>query len=216
LGEITAIVRTERHPKHRGVSGAFSAANYNIDIANLACLPFLVPGGQSGMLAKTQVVIRIDRQGKVGVELFSVGKQSPFEHALVAAQALDLHEVDCDLARFFTPESVEGNTLIYRPVTGVEQNVVVTGYEETVRTQISKQHEDTVAPRDKEAAEPKDKDLADERGNDRAQGHREAPTRPHETSEPDDRIHYKPISPKYPIDPFFFLSTYAVRPRRHE
>ena len=158
-GKITAVVRTERHPKNRGARGQFVAANYNIDIPNLACLPILTPSRQSPVLTKTQVVMRLDQLGEVCAELFSIAERSPVESgAGQRVHALELHQVDGELVRFFTPESVEGHMLVYRPVTGVQQNLVVTGYEETVRSRIPGQYEETVAPETEEnaAADAKD------------------------------------------------------------
>lgn len=179
-GEITAVVRTELHPKNRGASGTFATANYNIDIPSLTCLPALTAAGKSAVAAKTQVVIRLDKLGEMGEELFSVAGTSPVENVLASANALELHEVDHQLARFFTPESVEDYILIYRPVVGVQQKVTVTGYEETLRTGLSR------LPESQSVTETKDE------------------------------VHYSSKVPKNPIDPFFFLSNYTIRRKRHE
>lgn len=215
-GELTAVVRTERHPKNRGARGEFALANYNIDIPSLTCFPTLTPSGQSSVTPRTQVVIRLDQLGKVGAELFSIGGRSPVENALASAHALELHEVDGELARYFTPESVDGHTLIYRPVTGVQQNLVVTGYEETVRSRIPGQHEETVAPYAEENAVSDAEDEPALFPEDRPKKQPKAPTNPHVPPDADDRIQYRTTAPKHPLDPFFFLSNYAVRPRRHE
>jgi hypothetical protein len=46
----------------------------------------------------------------------------------------ELHPIDWEMRRFFTPESVAKGNLVYRPVRGVKQLVRVAGYQETMRS----------------------------------------------------------------------------------
>lgn len=135
-GEITAVVRTEDHPKNRGAGGQFAGANHDIDIPDLATVPKLVPGGKSTIKPRTQVVIRADNPGLVGAELFSIDDKSPLKNELGGAPPLELHTVDPDMARFFTEASVVGSSLVYRPAIGIRQTLVVKGYGETVQSSL--------------------------------------------------------------------------------
>ena len=177
-GEITAVVRTELHPKTRGATGSFATANYDIDIRDLKSLPVFMAGGLPTVRARTQVVMRLDGQGELGVELFSTGDRSPVENVLDSSQALELHEVDSDVAQFFTEDSLVNRTFLFRPVTGIRQNIVITGYEETQRSRLPNR--------------PSDETI-------------EVVT---------ERVHYSTKTPRRPIDPFFYLGTHTIRPRR--
>jgi len=139
VGEITAVVRTDLHPKNRGARGQFASANYDIDIPDLRTPPVLMPGGTSCVNPKTQVVIRADRRGETGEELYSIDQKSPLTNFLDCAAELDLHQVSDEMARFFTPESLHGNMLVYRPATQVKQDLKVRGYDETVRAKVPRQ-----------------------------------------------------------------------------
>jgi len=141
MGEITAVVRTDLHPKNRGAPAQFSSANYDVDIPDLSTRPNLVPGGTSSVTPKTQVVIRADRQGEAGGELYSIDQKSPLTNFLDSAAELDLHQVSDEMARFFTPESLRDNMLVYRPAMQVKQDLKVKGYDETVRAKTANQFE---------------------------------------------------------------------------
>lgn len=177
-GEITAIVRTGRHPKNRGASGRFPDAEYGINLPDPPTIPVMVTAGQTSFQARTQVVVRLAERIEPGSEVYTVDKRSPIENMLVSAPALEMHEVDADMLKFFTPESVVGKTLQYRPTTGIRQELTVTGYEETL---ISVRSESFYSPKMPDAV---------------------------------DRVHYTTRIPKNPIDPFFFLSSYVIRPKR--
>ncbi len=133
-GEVTAVVRTEEHPKNRGARGQFAGANYDVDIPDLETVPKLITGGTSALRARTQVVIRAGNPGEVGAELFSIDDKSPLKNTLAGTQPLELHQIDHDMVKFFTPDSVVGSSLVYRPVIGIRQGLVVKGYEETVQS----------------------------------------------------------------------------------
>ncbi len=176
-GAITAVVRTEHHPRHRGTRGQFEDADYDIDVSSLNSIPRLGPPGQSGIRPCTQVVIRLDGRGELGGELYCVGK-SPLINVLDASPPLELHEVDHDVSRFFTEESLDGFRLQYRAAVGMRKDVVVDGYQETYRSFKSEQLPAKLARDDVE------------------------------------RISYEAREPKRTIDPYFYLSSYAIRPKR--
>ena len=145
-GEITAVVRTERHPRNRGASGQFAAADYDVDVPSSASVPIFDVSGRSQVKAKTQAVARIDVQGEPGTEVFSVGSKSPVKNVLDVAGILELHEVDDDMRGYFTRESVEGNRLLYRPAIGVRQELSVTGYEETLHEGLAQEFASDLMP----------------------------------------------------------------------
>lgn len=177
-GTITAVVRTEHHPKNRGARAQFDGADYDIDIVNLETPPFLAAGGRSSIKPKTQVVIRADRRGEAVAEFYSLADKSPVTNVLASAPGVELHEVDEDMREFFTPKSVSGQTLVYRPVVGMRPSLSVSGYDDTVRATIARMFD---IPVDEGGEEP---------------------------------VEYAQEEPKNPIDPFFFLSKYAVRRKR--
>jgi hypothetical protein len=135
-GEITAVVRTDLHPENRGASGQFANAIYEIDIPDLFTVPVMVGAGQSRVRARTQVVMRLDERGEPGAEVFSLHGRSPIENVLESAAPLEMHEADADMLRFFTNQSLDAQTLLYRPATGIRQELRVTGYEETLRAAL--------------------------------------------------------------------------------
>lgn len=176
-GEITAVVRTEYHPRNRGASGQFANADFDIDIPDLHTIPKIIASGGSTIRALTQAVMRLERRGDLGAEVYSIGGRSPVKNVLDDLPPLELHEVDEDLAGFFTSESVQDGRLIYRPARGVRHDLIVEGYEETMRSRVP--------------------ELTDERG----------------WMIEDERVQYLPRMPENPIDPFFYLSKFTVRPR---
>jgi hypothetical protein len=192
-GEITAVVRTERHPRHRGAQGEFPRANYDIDVPDLQTRPLLVAGGTSAVAARTQAVIRLDRRGSGDDEMYSVGNKSPAEFDLASDAELELQPVDRDMRRFFTSESVRDEHLIYRPVEDVREKLIVRGYDETVRSMMD--------PKEKLAASQHAL-FANEAGewSDRRR------KRPRAAPE----VEYRVVQPKRPIDPYFFLSGYTI------
>lgn len=135
-GEVTAVVRTEHHPKNRGASGQFDSADFDIDIPDLHTIPRMVAVGGSTIRARTQVVMRFDRRGELGEEVFSIGSSSPVRHVLEDAYPLEMHQVDEDLIQYFTPESIEDGHLLYRAARGVRSDLAVEGYEETMRSRF--------------------------------------------------------------------------------
>ncbi len=135
-GEVTAVVRTEHHPNNRGASGQFANADFDIDIPDLNTIPRLIGSGGSTIRARTQVVMRLDRRGELGEEVFSIGSSSPVRHVLDDAHLLEMHQVDPDLIEYFTPESIEDGHLVYRPARGVRNDLAVEGYEETMRSRF--------------------------------------------------------------------------------
>lgn len=176
-GAITAVVRTERHPKHRGTRGQFPAAQYEVDIPNVVAPPVLLPAGQSTAKPSTQVVIRIEQPGESGAEVFALNK-SPIKNVLEGADPVVLHEADRDMLEFFTDGSHADQTLLYRPVVRVREVLSVVGYEETQRSALQEKFGVEASP------------------------------------EGDLPVSYEAKSPRRPIDPFFFLSEYVIRPRR--
>jgi hypothetical protein len=195
IGEITAVVRTELHPRHRGAKGDFSAANYDIDVRDLSTIPVLRPGGHSTVAPKTQIVISLDRRGEPGTEMYSIGPKSPASVELDSVSEQELHEIDADMVNFFTPESIRDGQLIYRPVDDIRQEFTVRGFAETVRSRLDPDelratlklgqsgfNEDTIGSTTR----------------------RRRPRRP-------PQIKYEFVESTRPIDPFFYLSGYAIR-----
>jgi hypothetical protein len=143
LGEITAVVRTERHPKNRGARGDFLAANYDIVALDTSgSVPLFVAAGQMNVNARTQVVARIDDLDKVGNELFSLESTSPVQNVLQSKEEEEFDEVDDDMRSCFTRESIAGNRLLYRPATGVKEVLRITGHEETVHAMLPEEFKD--------------------------------------------------------------------------
>jgi hypothetical protein len=194
-GEITAVVRTELHPKHRGAKGEFSSANYEIDVPDLGSAPVFRLGGHSVVDPRTQVVISVESRGEPGREVYSIGSKSPASFALEGANELELQEVDPEMAGYFTPDSVRDGRLIYRPVEDVREDFTVRGYEETVESRRGLPSALFGGENDDSIIQPQDK-----RGRRRA---RRPPV-----------IRYETVSPTRPIDPFFYLSGYAIRDRQ--
>lgn len=135
-GEVTAVVRTEYHPQNRGASAQFENADFDIDIPNLDTIPQIIGSGGSAIRARTQVVMRFDRRGEVGREVFSISSRTPIRQVLDEDHPLEMHEVDKDLIKYFTPESVESGHLVFRPVRGVRHDLEIEGYEETMRSRL--------------------------------------------------------------------------------
>lgn len=177
-GEITAVVRAELHPKNRGAAGQFAGADYEVDLPGPNGVPVFLLAGQSRVLARTQVVVRVTGRGEPGEELYSQGAESPVVNVLDAPGILELHEADHDMLGCFTPESLIEQRLLYRPAVGVKQELHVKGYEETMHSTL--------------------------------------PEKFHDAGMPDAgaRIHYVSEAAERPLDPFIFLSTYVVRPKR--
>lgn len=130
-GSITALVRTERHPRNQGTSGSFEKADVQIDITNLDRIPHLVEATGVSQDARTQVIVRIDHQGKVGEELFSLEDQSPIDKSLVCEEERSLDQVDNDLKTYFEEGSIKDGRLVYRQAKNVGDTVRVVGFAET-------------------------------------------------------------------------------------
>lgn len=142
-GAITALVRTDQHPKNRGVRGRFDAADFDLDLPDLRTPPTLVASGGSSITPLTQVVLRMDERGEPGREAFSVGSQKPYENLLDSGGMVqELHEVSQEMLRFFTPPSHDGQHLLYRPLVGVKQKLQIAGYEETMKSVDRKKWKD--------------------------------------------------------------------------
>lgn len=133
-GAITGVVRTERHPGNRGVQGRFDTADYEIEIADVVSAPRFMPMGSSTITPTSQVVMRVTREMKPGDEVYSTASESPMKADYVADEAgQKMHEVDEELAGYFTTESVHHGVLIFRQVHGVAPKYSVEGYEPTMR-----------------------------------------------------------------------------------
>jgi hypothetical protein len=132
-GSLTALVRTDRHPLNTGIVGQFGAADCELDIPDTIQPPLMFPAGRSRVTPTSQVVLRIDAIGRVGDEVYSLAS-SPVRHEYDTSGLNELHPIDWEMRRFFTPESVAKGNLVYRPVRGVKQLVRVAGYEETMRS----------------------------------------------------------------------------------
>jgi hypothetical protein len=195
IGEITAVVRTELHPRHRGAKGDFSAANYEIDVRDLSTIPILRLGGHSTVAPKTQIVISLNRRGEPGTELYSIGSKSPASVDLDSVSEQELHEIDADMLNFFTPESIRDGQLIYRPVDDIRQEITVRGYAETVRSRLDP---------DELRATLKLGQSGFESNTISSMQRRKRPRRAPE-------IKYEFVSSERPLDPFFYLSGYAIR-----
>jgi len=131
-GFMTATVRTDRHPKNKGVSARFDAADYEIDLPDLVTPPCFVQAGASTVRPLTQVVLRMDERGEVGREEYSVASTAPYVSVLDSGDArLELHSVERQMLQFFTPESYDGETLLFRPVKGIKQQLRFIGHEES-------------------------------------------------------------------------------------
>lgn len=135
-GRITGVVRTDLHLSNRGAAAFFEDAKYDIDVSDLDSTPKLLPGGTSCIEPRTQVVIRTDAFGVVGKEVYSLSDKSPIQNVLGGRQALRLHNVDRELKPFFTAESLSEDALIYRPASEMRHNVVVTGFDATIRAGV--------------------------------------------------------------------------------
>lgn len=180
LGEITAVVRTDLHTKNPGAAGQFAGADYEVDVPGPNGVPTFLPAGQSAVQVKTQVVVRVGDRGKPGEELYSQGADSPVVNVLDAPGILELHEADEDMLGCFTPESLMERRLLYRPASGVRQELHIKGYEEPQESTLPERFESTGMPG----------------------AHA--------------RIHYVRMAAEPSLDPFIFLSTYVVRPKRSE
>jgi hypothetical protein len=191
-GEITAVVRTELHPKHRGAKGEFSSANYEIDVPNLVSAPVLRLGGRSLVDPRTQVVISVTARDEPGREIFSISSKSPASFALESDGEQELQTVDKEIASYFTPESVRDGRLVYRPVADVREDFIVRGYEETVEKRRGLPPQSPV--------ESEDDNYTSLPGHRRQRRLRRPP-----------QIKYETVAPERPIDPFFYLSGYAIR-----
>lgn len=130
-GSITALVRTERHPKNQGTSGTFERADVQIDINSLDRIPRLVPATGVNPDARTQVIVRIDRPGSVGEEMFSLEDKSPIDKSLIWEEERPLDPVDDDLETCFEEGSIKEGRLIYRQAKNVGDTVRVVGFAET-------------------------------------------------------------------------------------
>lgn len=186
-GEITAVVRTEDHPRNRGAGGQFAGAHYDIDIPDLAVVPKLIPGGTSRVRPRTQIVVRADKPGVVGAELFSIDDKSPIQSQLSSVNSFELHSVDLDMKQFFTKKSVKDSSFVYRPATGIRQVLRVRGYGETMRSALPENF-DALGEEQEEEAEDSGGDV----------------------------VAYSMAEPKYQIDPFFFMSKHVVRRKPRE
>jgi hypothetical protein len=197
-GEITAVVRTELHPRNRGAQGTFRRANFDIDVPDLQTRPVLIAGGTSTVSARTQAVIRLDHRSGTDDEMYSVGGKSPATFELGSKSAHELEEIDRDMTRFFTSDSVHDRHLVYRPVDDVSETIVVKGYDETVRSMIEPQEK---------LGRSRQSSLSDEELIGREYSRTTARRMP--------EVKYKTIEPKRPIDPYFYLSGYAIRGGRN-
>jgi hypothetical protein len=126
-------VQTEQNPTNRGARGRFTA-DYDLNILDPCSKPVLVPAGGPTIDAVTQCVVRIAEQAEPGTELYSVGTKSPVKNVAQAEDPRELHQIDDDMAGFFTPESVCENTLVHRRNLGARQDLVISGYEETMHS----------------------------------------------------------------------------------
>ena len=99
------------------------------------------------------------------------------------------------MENYFTPESIRDGQLIYRPVDDIRQEFTVRGYTETVRSRLDP---------DELLATLKTGQDDTESGKVMSFQRRKRPRRPPE-------IKYEFVSSKRPIDPFFYLSGYAIR-----
>jgi len=132
-GSITGVVRTHRHPRNSGVQGQFQNADYEIELPDVFNAPVFDVKG-TGIPATSQIVLRMDARREPGREVYSIDKVPVTNVYDADAVGQDLHEVDDDMRELFTPESFDGQRMLYRPVRGMKQQLKVEGYEETMRT----------------------------------------------------------------------------------
>jgi len=134
-GTLTAVVRTDSHPSNGGIRGQFRDADFELDMPDLLNPPQLFSSGGSKVTPSSQIVLRMDDAGRTGEETYSIDS-SVVDHVLDSGNSKsELHDVDADMRRFFTPSSFSGRRFVYRPVSKVKQRVKVAGYEETMRTE---------------------------------------------------------------------------------
>lgn len=173
VGQITSDVRTDLHPRNRGIEGEFPAADFEVDIPDLNTPPVFVRAGMSGVSPVTQAVLRMDRQSRLGQYVYSVRDAPLLSRARPAGTGEREHgPLDRDMAGFFTRESkARDRRLIYEPVDHVERNVEIRAYPETMPREADLR---TVAPRGEYS------------------------------------LVRKEIEPKYPVDPFFFVSKHYL------
>ena len=131
-GTITGVVRTEQHNENKGVGGEFDRADFDIDMPDESTPPVFRREGESTLVPRSQVLLRLDERGHAGDEYYSIDDKAPYVSLLDSGGHIqELHDIDDDMLRFFTDESHDGNRLIYRPVQGVIQKARVSGYGET-------------------------------------------------------------------------------------
>ncbi|WP_339747967.1 hypothetical protein [uncultured Rubinisphaera sp.] len=136
-GEITAVVRTERHPNHRGTRGNFPGADFEVTIRDLQTIPKLMRDDGSKTSALTQVIMRIEERLENDKEAYSTSSKSPVTNEIEFSSPLEMHQVEKEIAKYFTPESIDNGKLVYRPALKVYQRLSLEGYEETMMTKLS-------------------------------------------------------------------------------
>jgi hypothetical protein len=146
VGSITAVVRTERHPRNQGLSGRFDKADFDIILPDLATPPVLIPAGSSSIAPMTQAVLRMAGRAEVGDEVYSVGSNPPYCTTVDTKDIVfQMHEVNPHMLMFFTPQSHDGGHLLYRPIQGMKTEIRPSGYKETAKSALPEkwEHQDT-------------------------------------------------------------------------
>lgn len=116
-GTLTALNFTERHPKHRGISADWSAADYVIDIKN--GVPNLTAPAPHA-LTPSQGIFRVEAQEDPGTFWLTESPTPKLERAVGTRY---VSEVDPEFRGFFTKQSFIGEQLFHQEYRGIK-NVV--------------------------------------------------------------------------------------------
>lgn len=118
-GTLTALNFTENHPRHRGISADWSAANYVIEISRgVPCLMESRPHSTT----PSQGVFRVEAAERLDTVWLTENPAPKLERVIGARST---SEIDADFRRFFTRASFEGQRLLHQEYRDLRRTVRV-------------------------------------------------------------------------------------------
>lgn len=118
-GTLTALNFTENHPRHRGISADWSAADYMIEINHgIPCLMESKPHSTT----PSQGVFRVEASEKRDTVWLTESPEPRLERVVGTK---NISEIDADFRKFFTKASFQGDRLLHQEYRDLKAKVHV-------------------------------------------------------------------------------------------
>jgi len=129
-GRQTGIIRTEKHPKNRGIEGSFPAADYQIMVPDLEHAPFAADKDAPMPDMVTQVVIQLDGETTIGSEVYPV-QTGAASYKMSTEQEHIALGIDQRLLASFTRGVTAAGQVEFQRIKGIAPTIRIATYERT-------------------------------------------------------------------------------------